>query len=121
LTIEDTTSAPRFSISKTARCADIEHALTMKTEMAEIILDGFPQIPSSSYLPESRQVHMVVEIAFVHIRYVAVIGVFEFHIFQFLSNAFGGVNGLRYFTNARNLGGDAHAASSQLYVLGHVG
>jgi hypothetical protein len=60
---------------------------------------------------------MVLEIAFVHIRHVAGSAYLNSIFINFLSSAFGGVNGL----SAILLTHDAQAASSQLYASGHVG
>ena len=60
--------------------------------MAQIVVDGLAQVPSFVHFLETGQIHMVVERAFVHIRHVARLGVFESRTDQvFLSSALAAV------------------------------
>jgi hypothetical protein len=63
--------------------------------MAQILVDGFAQIPSFAYFLETGQIHVVVESAFFNIRHDARLGVFKFRTNRvFLSTTLAGVKSL---------------------------
>src|SRR5262249_40148323 len=54
-----------------ARRADLQHALAGETYVPEIGVDASAQIPEAFRRAESRQIHHVIEMARVDVRYLA--------------------------------------------------